>query len=231
MKFNLKNITRNDLKNKSLRQLVANFRNEYISDGLNEEDMDKDPVINFERWFEDAVKNNITEPNIMHLATAGADGIPSGRIVLLKGFDEKGFVFYTNYDSRKASELSENNNASLTFLWNELHRQVRIEGKVHRISAEESDIYFHSRPRASQISAVASAQSKVLSGRKELEKKVSELEEKYKDKPVPRPENWGGYCLTPLRIEFWQGRISRLHDRLLFTLQDDKFWKMERLYP
>ncbi|HMR39253.1 MAG TPA: pyridoxamine 5'-phosphate oxidase [Ignavibacteria bacterium] len=224
----------NDIKgqfqNKSIRQLVANFRTEYLSDGIDEVNMSDDPIFQFEIWFNEAVKNKIPEPNIMHLSTVSADCKPSGRVLLLKGFDEKGFVFYTNYDSRKGSELINNSNASMTFLWFELYRQVRIEGVAEKISGDESDKYFHSRPRGSQISAVASSQSSVIKSREELEKKVLELNKEFENKPVPRPENWGGYCLNPVSIEFWQGRASRLHDRILYTL-NDKVWTKKRLAP
>jgi pyridoxamine 5'-phosphate oxidase len=219
------------IKNKSIRQLVANFRTEYISDGIDEANMSNDPILQFEIWFNEAVKNKIPEPNIMHLSTVTLDCKPSGRVLLLKGFDEKGFVFYTNYDSRKGTDLKNNANASMTFLWIELYRQVRIEGKVEKISAEESDQYFHSRPRGSQISAVASSQSSIIENRKVLEEKVKELEKEYESKPVPRPENWGGYCLSPVSIEFWQGRASRLHDRILFTLEKNNNWIKQRLAP
>jgi pyridoxamine 5'-phosphate oxidase len=229
MKFS--QITKKDLKNKSVRQLVANFRNEYISDGIDEKDILKDPVQQFEKWFNEAVSDKIVEPNVMHLSTVGNNGRPSGRIVLLKGFDENGFVFYTNYDSRKGEELKHNNFASLTFLWLELYRQVRIEGKVTPVSAEESDNYFKSRPKGSQIGAVASAQSRILESRETLEKTAEELEKKYRDEPVPRPENWGGYCLKPDYIEFWQGRANRLHDRILYTLNNKGEWIIERLFP
>ena len=229
MKFN--QITKKDLKNKSVRQLVANFRNEYISGGIDEKEVLKDPVQQFEKWFNEAVNNKIAEPNVMHLSTAGNDGRPSGRVVLLKGFDENGFVFYTNYGSRKGRELQKNKYASLTFLWLELYRQVRIEGKVHPVSSEESDNYFNSRPRGSQIGALASAQSEFLDSREALEKIADELETKYKDKPVPRPDTWGGYCLKPDLIEFWQGRANRLHDRILYTLDKDDKWKIRRLFP
>ena len=202
------------IKNKSIRQLVANFRTEYISDGIDEANMSNDPILQFEIWFNEAVKNKIPEPNIMHLSTVTLDCKPSGRVLLLKGFDEKGFVI-----------------ASMTFLWIELYRQVRIEGKVEKISAEESDQYFHSRPRGSQISAVASSQSSIIENRKVLEEKVKELEKEYESKPVPRPENWGGYCLSPVSIEFWQGRASRLHDRILFTLEKNNNWIKQRLAP
>ena len=161
---------------KSIRQLVANFRNEYISNGIHEKDMARNPIDQFEKWFAEAVKNKVSEPNAMHLSTATIDGKPSGRIMLLKGFDEKGFVFFTNYDSRKGKELKNNNFASLTFLWLELFQQVRIEGTVHPISVEESANYFNSRPRGSQISAWASSQSNIVSSRKDLENKIREIE-------------------------------------------------------
>jgi pyridoxamine 5'-phosphate oxidase len=224
-------ITRKELQNKSLRQLVANFRNEYLSNGLDEKDMADDPILQFENWFEDAVKNKVNEPNVMHLSTATADGRPSGRIMLLKGFDENGFVFYTNYDSRKGSELRNNKFASMTFLWLELYRQVRIEGTVTPLSAKDSDEYFHSRPRGSQIGAFASAQSHVLASREELEKIADEAEERFKDQPIPRPDNWGGFCLKPDYVEFWQGRANRLHDRIKYSLEADGKWSMQRLYP
>lgn len=229
MKFS--QITKKDLQNKSVRQLVANFRNEYISDGINEKDILKDPVQQFDKWFSEAVTDKIVEPNVMHLSTVGKNGRPSGRIVLLKGYDENGFVFYTNYDSRKGEELKHNNFASLTFLWLELYRQVRIEGKVTPVSAEESDNYFKSRPKGSQIGAVASAQSRILESRETLEKTAQDLEKKYRDEPVPRPENWGGYCLKPDYIEFWQGRANRLHDRIIYTMNNNSEWKIERLFP
>ena len=225
------NISTKEFKNKSLRQLVANFRNEYISHGLDEKDIETDPINQFEKWFEDAVKNKVNEPNVMHLSTATPDGIPSGRIMLLKGFDENGFVFFTNYDSRKGGELQINSNASMTFLWLELYRQVRIEGKVHQISSEESDEYFHSRPRGSQIGAVASSQSRILSSRSELEKTAEEIELRFKDKQIPRPDNWGGFCLVPDSIEFWQGRANRLHDRIKYEKKVGKNWTISRLYP
>lgn len=229
MKF--EGLTRKDFKNKTLRQLIANFRNEYVSGGIDEKDFNQDPVLQFEFWFEEAVKNKIPDPNIMHLSTADSNGKPSGRVVLLKGYDENGFVFYTNYESRKGTELRNNNHAALTFLWMELYRQVRIEGKVYPVTPEESDRYFHSRPRGSQISAFASAQSKVVSSREELEKIVNETEEKFKDKEIPRPESWGGYRLVPEIIEFWQGRVNRLHDRLQYVRLEGNTWKKQRLFP
>ena len=194
----------NHFKTKSLRQLVANFRNEYISDGINETTLKSNPIDQFEVWFNEAVSNKLNEPNVMSLSTIQSDGKPSNRILLLKGFDENGFVFYTNYDSRKGKELEENNHAAMTFLWLELYKQVRIEGAVHQVSALESDTYFNSRPRGSQIGAWVSDQSQPIDDRAELESKVVEIEQRFKGKPVPRPENWGGYCLSPVVIEFWQ---------------------------
>ncbi len=225
------NISRKELKNKSLRQLVANFRNEYISHGLDEKDVDPDPIVQFEKWFEDAVKNKVNEPNVMHLSTADSDGKPSGRIMLLKGFNENGFVFYTNYDSRKGNELRVNSFASMTFLWLELYRQVRIEGKVKPLTSQESDEYFHSRPRGSQIGAFASSQSQILNSRAELEKAAEDIEVRFKDKEIPRPENWGGFCLVPESIEFWQGRANRLHDRIKYQREQNETWSIKRLYP
>ena len=219
------------IQTKSIRQLVANFRNEYLSKGIDEEDMARNPIDQFEKWFVEAVKNKVSEPNAMHLSTASLDGRPSGRIVLLKGFDEKGFVFFTNYDSRKGNELKNNSFASATFLWIELFQQVRIEGTVHPVSVEESDVYFNSRPRGSQISAWASSQSNIVSSRIDLEKKMREIEIRFKDKPIPRPDNWGGFCLTPKSMEFWQGRANRLHDRIQYQLGEENIWSIYRLFP
>lgn len=220
-----------NLQPKSIRQLVANFRNEYISRGINEKDIAKNPIDQFEKWFLEAVKNKINEPNAMHLSTVSEDGKPSGRIVLLKGFDEKGFVFFTNYDSRKGKELENNRFASLTFLWLELYQQIRIEGTVNRISDEESDKYFNSRPRGSKLGAWASSQSNLVSSRIELEKKMRETEIRFKTKAIPRPDNWGGFCVTPNNMEFWQGRANRLHDRIQYKLEQENIWNIHRLFP
>ncbi len=219
------------IQKKPLRQLVANFRNEYITNGIDESKLSSNPILQFEKWFEEAVHAKVNEPNIMHLATANKKGEVSCRAVLLKGFDENGFVFYTNYHSNKAADLEENNRAAITFLWMELFRQVRIEGKVQRVSSEDSDIYFASRPRQSQVGAIASAQSSVLKTRAELEQKYKMLEEQFKGNPIPRPQNWGGYCLVPQKIEFWQGRASRLHDRILYTKDESGNWIICRLFP
>lgn len=222
---------KDQLHTKSIRQLVSNFRNEYISNGINEKDMAKNPIDQFEKWFLGAVKNKVNEPNAMHLSTATVDGKPSGRILLLKGFNEKGFVFFTNYDSRKGNELKNNKFAALTFLWLELFQQVRIEGTVHPISVEESDNYFNSRPRGSQISAWASSQSHIVSSRIDLEKKIKEIEIRFKNKPIPRPDNWGGFYLSPNNMEFWQGRANRSHDRIQYQLNQENIWSIHRLFP
>ncbi len=225
------NTTINLFQKKSLRQLVSNFRNEYISNGIDEASLKSNPIDQFEDWFNEAVDNKLIEPNVMHLSTATPDGKPSGRIMLLKGFDERGFTFFTNYNSRKANELAENKFAVMTFLWLGLFKQVRIEGTVEIISTKESDDYFNSRPRGSQIGAWVSAQSKPISDRTELEKKVDEIEKRFEGKAVTRPDNWGGYRLVPVCIEFWQGRASRLHDRIQYKLEEDHSWTKQRLSP
>jgi pyridoxamine 5'-phosphate oxidase len=219
------------IRGKSLRQLVANFRNEYISNGINESELKDNPIDQFEVWLNEAVKNKLREPNAMFLATATPDGKPSGRVVLLKGFDERGFIFYTNYGSRKAIELDKNNAASLTFLWLEIYKQVRVEGTVQRISDKESDQYFNSRPRESQIGAWASDQSQPIANRDVLEREMEALEKQFEGKPIPRPENWGGFCVKPQQIEFWLGRANRLHDRILYQRSDDNIWTKQRLSP
>jgi pyridoxamine 5'-phosphate oxidase len=216
---------------KSIRQFLTMFRSEYISQGIDVKNLAKNPTDQFEKWFEDAVRNKVNTPDAMHLSTIGTDGRPSGRIVLLKEFDERGFVFFTNYDSKKGNDLKNNNHASTTFFWSELYRQVRIEGDVFQIPEWESDKYFQSRPRESQISAMASEQSKILESREILERKVSETELRFKDQPIPRPANWGGFVLKPNLVEFWQGRSHRLHDRFQYNLESDNSWKYQRLYP
>ena len=208
----------------------ADLRNEYTRSGLSEPDVTADPIDQFQHWFEEALEADLHEPNAMTLATATPDGKPSARIVLLKGFDERGFVFYTNYGGRKARELEQNPNCSLTFYWGELERQVRIEGRAARVTGEESDTYFASRPRGSQLGAWASEQSRPVENRTELEERLKELEEEYEGREIPRPPFWGGYRVEPQRMEFWQGRENRLHDRLLYT-RSGGAWKTERLQP
>lgn len=193
-------------------------------------DADADPIRQFDRWFEEALAAGLIEPTAGALGTVGADGQPSVRMVLLKGFDVAGFVFYTNFESRKGRDLTENSGAALTFWWDSLNRQVRIEGPVSRIADEDSDAYFASRPRDSQIGAWASAQSRELGSREELEQKIAVVDSQYRDALVPRPPHWGGFRIEPVRIEFWQGRPSRLHDRFIYTRQDDA-WRITRLSP
>jgi pyridoxamine 5'-phosphate oxidase len=199
--------------------------------GLAEGDVDADPIRQFQAWFDAARAASPFEPNAMALATVGADGRPSVRMVLLKGLDERGFVFYTNYESRKGRELEDTPWAALDFFWPAMERQVRVEGTVERVTAEESDTYFHSRPVGSQLGATASRQSEIIPDRDVLEQRVAELSEQYRDQEIPRPEYWGGYRVVPDFIEFWQGRVSRLHDRLRYRLSADGSWKIERLSP
>ena len=197
---------------------------------LIENTISANPISQFSVWMNEAIESNLLEPNAMTLATASREGIPSARTVLLKGFDERGFVFYTNYESSKAKDLDENPNATLLFLWVEFERQVRITGKVDKVSREESEKYFISRPRESQLGAWASKQSSVIPNREILENKFEEMKERFEGKEIPLPSFWGGYRVIPQRIEFWQGRESRLHDRICYTLDAGK-WKIERLSP
>ena len=211
-------------------ETLQNLRQEYRSASLTEADVEKDPIAQFAKWFTDAMSAQLYEPNVMTLATADRNGKPSARIVLLKGFDENGFVFYTNYESHKGRELQENPQASLVFFWPELERQVRIDGKVTKTAPEASDQYFHSRPQGSQIGAMASNQSTILPDRQDLEQKVIDLTEAYQGKEIPRPAHWGGFVVSPESIEFWQGRPSRLHDRIAYQLEGGE-WKINRLAP
>ncbi len=201
-----------------------------VTKGLSEEAAGKDPIALFARWFEDAQRSGILLPETMALATAQKDGSPAARMVLLKDFDERGFVFYTNYISRKAEELEENSNAALLFHWPILQRQVRIEGSAVRVPPEESAAYFESRSRGSQIGAWASKQSASLPQREELEERFRKYERKFSVGKIPAPEFWGGYRVAPRVIEFWQGRLNRLHDRVLYEKDGDE-WKCSRLYP
>ena len=207
----------------------ADLRRHYDRDVLLEADAAADPMAQFAAWFEAALGGEIYEPNAMTLSTAGAAGQPSSRMVLLKGYDPEGFVFYTNLESRKAQELAQNPRASLLFWWDRLHRQVRIEGTVVQVGAAEADVYFASRPHGSRIGAIASPQSRVIEGREVLEARVAELTARHPE-DMPRPHHWGGYRLRPDQLEFWQGRPSRLHDRLRYT-RDGGAWRMERLAP
>ncbi len=211
---------------------IANLRQNYNLAGLRETEINPNPIQQFAHWFDQALDADLLEPNAMTLATATPDGQPSARIVLLKGFSDRGFTFYTNYDSDKGKQLQDNPQAALVFLWDKLERQVRIEGRVEKLSAEESDAYFHSRPKASQLGAWASAQSQKISSRQVLEANLAALETKYAQATkIPRPPHWGGFLVVPRLIEFWQGRPSRLHDRLIYCWQTDGTWQISRLSP
>jgi len=198
---------------------------------LDEENVDSNPIDLFRRWFDAAVASGSRLPDAMTLATATKDGTPSARVVLLKQFNDDGFVFYTNYNSNKAKELEENPRAALVMYWTVLDRQVRVTGTVERVSDEQSDEYFQTRPRESQIGALASPQSEVIEGREVLERKYAELDELYRNRPVHRPVHWGGYILKPERIEFWQNRTGRLHDRILYQRDPSGSWSIHRLAP
>jgi len=213
-----------------MNKSIADIRKEYTSETLLEKDVAADPIQQFQKWWDQATTSDILEPNAMTLATSSADGLPSARIVLLKGFDKNGFVFFTNYQSFKGSQLGENPKACLVFHWKELERQVRITGLVEKLAAAESDAYFDSRPVGSRIGAWASPQSQVIESREWLEKEFEKDKEKFGTK-VQRPPHWGGYVVKPVVIEFWQGRFSRLHDRIQYSLEESGSWKIERLAP
>ena len=210
---------------------IADLRREYARARLDERDVSHDPIVEFARWFAEAQEAEVLEVNAMTLATATADGVPSARIVLLKAFDERGFVFFTDYRSRKGGELEANPRAALVFYWGELERQVRITGGVALTSREESEEYFRSRPLGSRLGAWVSHQSRVIPGRSVLEEDLLEVERRFKDGNVPLPSHWGGYRVVPDVIEFWQGRESRLHDRIRYVREIGRRWRVERLSP
>jgi pyridoxamine 5'-phosphate oxidase len=210
---------------------IADIRTDYKRHTLDEQVTAADPLDQFRVWFDEALAARVLEPNAMTLATADNEGRPSARIVLLKGITDEGFVFFTNYESRKGSQLRFNPYASLVFFWPELERQVRVEGRVDKVAERDSYEYFMSRPFDSRIGAWASQQSTVISGRDVLEQHFAELRERYQDGNVPLPPFWGGYALSPERVEFWQGRPGRLHDRILYTREETEGWRKERLAP
>ncbi|MGE0132553.1 MAG: pyridoxamine 5'-phosphate oxidase [Blastocatellales bacterium] len=214
----------------NISEQIAQMRHEYISYPFNEDQVASDPITQFRKWFDEAVKSEQPDAEAMTLSTATPDGRVTARIVLLKGCDERGFVFFTNYESYKSREMASNPRVALTFYWHALHRQVRIEGMAGKVTPEESEEYFQTRPHGSQIGAWASPQSEEIANREVLEQRVAETEARFKDHPINCPPFWGGFCVKPERIEFWQGRESRLHDRILYTLRDG-VWRISRLAP
>jgi len=215
----------------SIEENIKKSRRDYSGQLFNESMVDPDPFKQFEKWLEDAVKAEISDPHAMVVATVSQERKPSARVVLLRGFDKDGFVFYTNYRSRKGNNILQNPNVAAVFYWNELDRQVRIEGTGEKVDAKSSDDYFHSRPRNSQLAAWASNQSEVIPDRAKLDELFREYEKKFDDRPVPRPENWGGFRIKPVSYEFWQGRPNRLHDRISYVIDNLGKWEIRRLAP
>lgn len=209
---------------------LSQIRKDYSSKSLDIKDINTNPIEQFRSWMAEAIDSEVPEVNAMCLSTLGLDGYPNGRIVLLKEVDQ-GFVFFTNYASEKGREIASSPRASLTFFWPQLERQVRISGDLSKVSGAESDAYFHSRPKGSQIGAWASPQSTIIANREELTSRQQAFEEKFATEPLTRPTHWGGYRLTPIRMEFWQGRPSRLHDRISYQMNPDHSWKIDRLAP
>jgi pyridoxamine 5'-phosphate oxidase len=210
---------------------IAHLRKDYRLHALNQEEAAENAIEQFEKWWDDAVKSEIDEVNAMTLATASSDGLPAARIVLLKAFNAEGFQFFTNYESFKGKQLVENPRACLVFFWKELERQVRITGLVEKLSEKDSSDYFRVRPEGSRIGAWASPQSEIIESSEWLVKRVDQFEKQFSDSEIPKPPHWGGYLVRPVTIEFWQGRPNRLHDRLLYTLQENGNWMIERLAP
>jgi pyridoxamine 5'-phosphate oxidase len=213
-----------------MNQAIADIRKDYMLQALLEVDVADNPTNQFTRWWNEAVSSQISEVNAMTLATATKDGLPSARIVLLKGYSEKGFIFFTNYNSTKGQELAENPRASLVFFWKELERQVRIDGDVEKVSEEESNAYYNSRPEGSRIGAWASPQSQPIESRNVIEERFKKLSDEFRHKLIERPAQWGGYIVKPIKVEFWQGRSSRLHDRIQYLLEEEK-WRIQRVAP
>lgn len=213
-----------------LRLYINTLRHDFSKQTLDESDVLAHPVLQFEKWFKEAVNAHVNEPNAMTVCTSSPEGKPSARILLLRNFNENGFVFYTNYNSRKGFEIEKNPQCALLFFWPELERQVRIEGVLSKQTTDESDLYFNTRPRGSKLGAWTSEQSKVIANRNVLEREYKLMSDKFPDENVPRPPFWGGYLLKPDTVEFWQGRPSRLHDRIVYR-QVNSEWKIERLAP
>ncbi|MBK7762395.1 MAG: pyridoxamine 5'-phosphate oxidase [Bacteroidetes bacterium] len=214
-----------------MHKSIADIRQEYLLSDLSIADLDKDPIQQFQQWFQQAVNAEIDDVNAMTLATVDADNKPHARIVLLKGVEDNQFIFFTNYRSAKGRDMEQNQQVALDFFWKELQRQIRIEGKVEKISSEASTLYFQSRPRESQLGAWASFQSETLESREVLEQRFANLKQQYENQEIPKPSHWGGYAVIPNRIEFWQGRMNRLHDRFAFTRNTSGEWELTRLNP
>ena len=209
---------------------LSDLRISYTKDSFSESDLLESPFDQFEKWFSEALKSKVDEPNAMSLATISTDGNPRTRIVLVKDFSKDGLIFYTNYESAKAKGIKVNKAVSVNFVWHPLQRQINIQGFTEKVDRKVSELYFHSRPRGSQLGALVSPQSKVIASRKVLEDRLAELEAQYKNEPIPLPENWGGIRIVPTRFEFWQGRDNRLHDRFEYILKNDQ-WTTQRLAP